>query len=256
MEKWKGKIAVVTGASAGIGISIVKSLVSYGVHVIGLARRVEKVEELVNELQNADGKVYAYKCDVADQQSVAAAFQWMEEKFGGVDILINNAGVYKFMKILDDGETVNDDLKQTVDVNLMGVVYCTRAAFATMKNREFSHIIHMNSIGGHFVPFPSDSSPFYNIYCASKYGITATNEVLRQELALSEYSKKIRVTSISPGEVKTEMVAAAGGDAEKYYETIPFLLPEDVAESVIYVLSTPARVNVTEVIIRPTGERI
>jgi NADP+-dependent farnesol dehydrogenase len=112
MEKWSGKTAVVTGASAGIGIAIVKSLVQHGVNVVGLARRVERVEviffhqiehffrktffqELANELQDAAGKVSAFKCDVSDQLSVQNAFEWIEEKFGGVDILINNAGVYK-----------------------------------------------------------------------------------------------------------------------------------------------------------------
>ncbi|KAL7048564.1 hypothetical protein ACKWTF_003398 [Chironomus riparius] len=258
MEKWRGKIAVVTGASAGIGISIVKSLVSYGVNVVGLARRVEKVEELANELKDAAGKVYAYKCDVADQESVKAAFQWVEEKFGGVDILVNNAGVYKFIRILDEGDALNNDLKQIVDVNLMGVIYCTRAAFATMKKRDYGYIVNINSIGGHFIPFPTENVPSYNIYSASKYGVTATNEVLRQELATSEFGEKIRITSISPGEVKTDMVEVAGfsGTVDEYFSCIPYLLPEDIAESVVYVLSTPSRANVTELMIRPTAEKV
>jgi NADP+-dependent farnesol dehydrogenase len=160
--------------------------------------------------------------------------------------------------MLDEGETINNDLKQIVDVNLMGVVYCTRAAFASMKSRAYGHIIHINSIGGHFIPFPTENVPSYNIYCASKYGVTATNEVLRQELACSEHRDKIRVTSISPGEVKTDMVEVSGwqGDVDEYFSSIPYLLPEDIAEGVVYVLATPPRVNVTEVIIRPTGERV
>lgn len=81
----------------------------------------------------------------------------------------------------------------------MGVIYCTRAAFATMKNRDFGYIININSIGGHIVPFPTENVPSYNTYAASKHGLTATNEVLRQELACSEYAEKVRVTSISPG---------------------------------------------------------
>lgn len=140
----------------------------------------------------------------------------------------------------------------------MGVIYCTRAAFASMKNRDFGYIVNLNSIGGHFIPFPTENVPSYNIYSASKYGVTATNEVLRQELAVSEHANKIRITSISPGECKTDMVEASGwkGSVEDYFNVIPYLLPEDVAESVIYVLSTPQRANVTELMIRPTGERV
>lgn len=127
-----------------------------------------------------------------------------------------------------------------------------------MKTQEFGYVININSIGGHFVPFPTSAVPSYNIYSASKYGVTATNEVLRQELIFSDCKDKIRVTSISPGEVKTDMVEAAGyqGSADEYFSSIPILLPEDVAESVIYVLSTPPRVNVTELMIRPTGEPV
>ena len=158
---------------------------------------------------------------------------------------------------MDEGEAVNDELKKIVDVNLMGMVYCTRAAFSSMKNRDFGYVININSITGHFVPFPTEDVPSYNIYAASKYGVTATNEVLRQELTCSEYKDKIRVTSLSPGEVKTEMVEASGfqGSTEEYFNSVPVLLPEDIAEGVIYILSTPFRVNVTELTIRPTGER-
>lgn len=159
--------------------------------------------------------------------------------------------------MLDEGEGVNDDLKKIVDVNLMGLVYCTRAAFKSMKTRDYGYVININSITGHFIPFPTEDVCSYNIYAASKFGVTATNEVLRQELTCSEYKNKIRVTSISPGEVKTEMVEASSfkGSVDEYFASVALLLPEDIAEAVIYILSTPLRVNVTELTIRPTGER-
>lgn len=152
---------------------------------------------------------------------------------------------------------MNDELKNIVDVNLMGLVYCTRAAFESMKRRDYGYVININSITGHFVPFPTEDVASYNVYAASKYGVTATNEVLRQELTCSEYKDKIRVTSVSPGEVKTDMVEVSGfkGSVEEYFNSVPTLLPEDIAEGVLYVLSTPLRVNVTELMIRPTGER-
>lgn len=152
---------------------------------------------------------------------------------------------------------MNDELKKIVDVNLMGTVYCTRAAFRTMKNRELGYIININSITGHFIPFPTDDVASYNTYAASKHGVTATNEVIRQELACSEYKNKIRVSSLSPGEVKTDMMRESGfqGSVDEYFASVRLLYPEDIAEGVIYVLSTPLRVNVTELTIRPTGER-
>lgn len=140
----------------------------------------------------------------------------------------------------------------------MGPVYCTRAAFRSMKKRDYGYVININSITGHFVPFPTEDVPSYNIYAASKYGVTAFNEVCRQELTCSEYKNKIRVTSLSPGEVKTDMVEASGfqGSADEYFSSVAILLPEDIAEGVVYILSTPPRVNVTELTIRPTGERV
>lgn len=86
----------------------------------------------------------------------------------------------------------------------MGVIYCTRAAFATMKNRDYGYIVNINCVGGHMVPFPNELVPSYNTYAASKYGVTATNEVLRQELACSDFAQKIRITSISPGKINIE----------------------------------------------------
>ena len=93
MEKWEGKLAVVTGASSGIGAAILKDLAIAGINVVGLARRVEKVQEIINELGKVPGKVYAHKCDVSDEESVKSAFKWIEDKFGCFQILVNNAGV-------------------------------------------------------------------------------------------------------------------------------------------------------------------
>jgi NADP+-dependent farnesol dehydrogenase len=164
---------------------------------------------------------------------------------------------HRFMKILDEGEEVNDELKKIVDVNLMGTVYCCRAAIRSMKTRDNGYIININSITGHFIPFPTEDVASYNTYGASKFGVTAFTETLRQELVCSDSKDKIRITSISPGEVKTEMVVASGfeGNTDEYFSSVPLLLPEDIADGVVYVLSTPPRVSVAELTIRPTGER-
>lgn len=95
MNKWEGKLAVVTGASSGIGAHLVCELARAGINVVGLARRVDKIEELIKELGPTPGKVYAYKCDVTDQESIKEAFKWIEDQFGSIQIMINNAGVMK-----------------------------------------------------------------------------------------------------------------------------------------------------------------
>lgn len=89
---WKGKLAVVTGASAGIGAAIIEDLANAGINVVGLARRVEKIDDLIKSIGSTPGNVHAYQCDVSDLQSIKAAFEWIEEKFGSISILINNAG--------------------------------------------------------------------------------------------------------------------------------------------------------------------
>ena len=94
MKKWEGKLAVITGASSGIGATLLCDLARAGINVVGLARRVEKIEELIKELGSTPGKAYAHKCDVTDQESIKESFKWIEEQFGSIQIMINNAGVW------------------------------------------------------------------------------------------------------------------------------------------------------------------
>ena len=191
MEKWEGKLAVVTGASAGIGAAIVKDLANSGINVVGLARRVEKIEELIKSIGVTSGKIYAYKCDVSDQDSVKAAFQWIEDKFGSMQILINNAGVARNTKILDEGDEVARKLNEVINTNVNGLVQCTREAFRLIKKADdYGFIININSVLGHYIPFMQLSM---NIYPPTKYAVTAVTEVLRQELILLK-NDKIRVS--------------------------------------------------------------
>lgn len=193
MEKWVGKIAVVTGASAGIGAEIVKDLSRNGINVIGLARRPEKVEEIAKELGKTTGSVYAYKCDVSDLQSIKAAFKWIEEKFKVVHILINNAGIIRNIKILTDDD-VSDKINDIINTNFAGLVHVTREAYRLMKSsNDYGMIINVNSNAGHKVPFPTNPSVSHNVYHGTKHAVTATSEVLRQELICQE-NDKIRVS--------------------------------------------------------------
>lgn len=189
MERWKGKIAVVTGASAGIGESIAKELAKNNLIVVGLARRVEKIEEYA---KCSSGEIHAYKCDVSNSESIKSAFKWIEEKFGVIHILVNNAGKIKNIKLLGDA-SVSDDVNDIISTNFTGLVICANEAFRLIKKSDdYGMIININSNAGHRVFFPPNGMS-HNVYPGTKYAVTATSEVLRQEL-IQQKNDKVRVT--------------------------------------------------------------
>ncbi|XP_058124714.1 farnesol dehydrogenase-like [Anopheles ziemanni] len=246
MDRWVGKVAVVTGASSGIGAAIVKALANAGMITIGLARRVERVDELKKELPSeAAGRLHGFHCDVTKEEDILAAFKHVEKVFGGVDVLVNNAGVARAsVQLFTPNNTA--ELRQVVDTNLMGLALCSREAFQSMKARSVDgHIVNINSVLGHTVP-PLAS---FNIYAPTKFGVTALTETMRHELRLA--GTKIKVTSISPGLVKTEAVPSA-----LLNDDTPILEPEDIADALLYVLGTPPRVQVHELMLRPVGEML
>jgi NADP+-dependent farnesol dehydrogenase len=190
-ERWIGKTAVVTGASAGIGAAIFKEFAKNGINVIGLARRLERVEKIVEELGATQGKAYAHKCDVSDPKSVTETFKWIEEKFGVVHILINNAGIGRNVNVLDDSEDSFHKMNEVIDTNLRGLTQCTREAFKLMKkSNDYGLIVNINSVVGHMIPFMGFSM---SMYAPTKYAVTALTETIRQELVISG-NKKVRIT--------------------------------------------------------------
>jgi NADP+-dependent farnesol dehydrogenase len=243
MEKWQGKIAVVTGASSGIGAAIAKSLAAAGLTVVGLARRSERIEELA---KTAKGEIFAYKCDVGDLNSINETFKAIGERFGKVHILINNAGMSSKVTVFEESPEAVERINSTIDVNFTAVVHCTRECMKLMRKAgedEHGMIINVSSNWDSVIPFPHQT-----IYPATKYAVRALSEIIRQELIVSGCDK-IRVTNLSPGAVKTEIAS------EELYKKIPHLAADDVAESVVYLLSTPWNVNVTQLTIKPVGER-
>ncbi|XP_058834737.1 farnesol dehydrogenase-like [Topomyia yanbarensis] len=242
MDRWVGKVAVVTGSSSGIGAATAKALVNAGMIVVGLARRVERVEALKLELKQADrDRLHAIKCDVSKEEDILKTFKLVEEKFGGVDVLINNAGIVRDTKLI---EAETQKVREVIDTNVMGLVLCSREAFKSMKKRSVDgHIVHINSVAGHLVPNFAN----LNIYPASKFAVTAITETMRQELRTE--GTKVKVTSISPGVVKTEIIPA-----DVVATGMPFLESEDIAEAVLYVVGTPPRVQIHELTIKPIGE--
>ncbi|KAK9869638.1 hypothetical protein WA026_003383 [Henosepilachna vigintioctopunctata] len=245
MERWKGKVAVVTGASAGIGAAIVEQLVQEGLIVIGLARRIERIEDISKNLSSSKGSLHGFKVDLRNTEDIISTFTAIENKFGPIHVLINNAGIVHNTTLMD-GDI--EKWKNVIDVNVMGLCVATREAINSMRRNEVAgHIVHINSDLGHVIP----SIPGLNVYPASKFAVSALTEVLRGELMRS--GTKIKVTSVSPGLVgNTEIFCAAGG-IDSGIDKAPALHPEDVAEAVIYVLSTPPHVQVHDVILKPLG---
>lgn len=193
MDRWKGKIAVVTGASAGIGEAIVKDLAKNGINVVGLARRPQKIDEYAKEMSGVDcGKIYSRKCDVSNLKSVKAAFKWIEEQFDVINILVNNAGILRNIKILGEAD-VSEKIQEVIDTNFTGLVNCTHEAFQMInKSNDYGMIININSNAGHRVFFPPHGIS-HNVYPGTKYAVTATTEILRQELIMQK-NEKVRVT--------------------------------------------------------------
>lgn len=193
MERWQNKVAVVTGASAGIGASICKHLTDQGMIVVGLARRLVKMKKQVLPTIRPEKQhnFHSFTCDVGNEESVKEAFEWVISKFGGIDVLINNAGIARQTTIL--AENNSEDLKDTINTNVMGVAWCVREAFRSMKEREVNgHVIIINSVAGHKVPFFPGLS--LNIYPPSKHAVTAMTEVFRQEFSAQQTKIKITVS--------------------------------------------------------------
>lgn len=240
MDYWKEKIAVVTGASAGIGAQIITDLAKAGMTVIGLARRVERVQEIATTV--VSGKIYARECDISDINSIEAAFKWIDETFGKVHIIVNNAAAPT-----KPGETLNPalphaEITKAIDTNFTGLVICTREAYKLMlKHDEYAYIINMNSVRGHVSPIVQMN--FTSVYSATKHAVTNHTETIRLDLGAAG-NKRIRVTSLSPGLVRTERAEKIAGPYSDFYEKTVHLMPKDVSDAVLYLLSTPPHVNV------------
>ncbi|KAK4875578.1 hypothetical protein RN001_012000 [Aquatica leii] len=247
LDHWKGKVAVVTGASAGIGAAVVEQLLCYDLKIVGLARRKEQIEKLGKRLKNKKGKLFALKTDITAETDIVQAFKWVEVNVGPIHILVNCAGIFRFSSLLDSHATL---WKETFDTNVLGLCITTREAIKIMKNNNGNgQIININGDFGHQIKcFPN-----LNVYPASKFAVRAITESVRQELNISNI--KIKITSISPSNVNSNFIKASGANAH-YVEAmriIPSLDPKDVADAICYVLSTPPNVLISEILINPVG---
>ncbi|XP_056330150.1 dehydrogenase/reductase SDR family member 11-like [Danio aesculapii] len=253
MDRWRGRVALVTGASVGIGAAIAKSLVQHGMKVVGCARNVEQIKKLAAECVSSgfSGALFPYKCDLSVEDEVLSMFSWIKTQHKGVDVCINNAGLALPEPLLS-GKT--SSWRTMMDVNVMALAVCTREAYQSMKEKKVDdgHIININSVCGHRVLNHADA----HFYTATKYAVTALTEGLRQELR--EAKTHIRATGISPGIVKTEFAYRLFSDdqekATAMYNSVECLQADDITNAVVYVLSAPPHVQIGDIELTPVEQ--
>lgn len=241
-----GKVAIITGASSGIGFATALALSRAGAKVAIGARREDKLAELADVIRGEGRSVLYKRLDVTKRPDCEAFVAAVLDEWGAIDVLVNNAGLmplsfFQNLKI--------DEWDRMVDVNLKGVMYCTAAVIPHMKEKKSGHIINVSSVAGRIV-FPSGS-----VYCATKHAVTALSEGLRQEFSTRS---NIRVTCIEPGVVDTELNSTITDEAlasfVKKTKEMASLRAEDIASAIVYSVDTPSHVNINEVLIRPTTQ--
>lgn len=251
MEKWVGRVALVTGASVGTGAAITRALVKHGMKVVGCARNVQQIESIRDELKGEKGQLIPIKCDLTKEEEILAMFKKIQKDLGGVDVCINNAGLSHCAPLLS-GSTA--DWKNMLDVNVLGLCICTREAFQQMQKNKVDdgHIILMNSLSGHRV-VPNAEGHFYSV---TKCAVSAILEGIRNELHM--LNSHIRVSSVSPGIVATEFHQRMYKSPEvgkRICSRMKCLEGEDLANAVIYALSAPAHVQVHDILVRSIEQK-
>ncbi|XP_033299864.1 farnesol dehydrogenase-like [Bombus bifarius] len=241
MNYWSGKVAIVTGASAGIGLAISKELAKYGINVIGLAR---SMDELVEASIMIGEYFFPFQCDVTDEDEILVAFTVIEEKFGGVDILVNNTGIINYIHVMDSD---TDEIHNAINTNLLAPTILAREAMNSIRKRDArGHIINISGTPGLYLE--AESVPM-GMYGPSKCGLRALGVELRREIAQSKLN--IKVTTIIPGFVQLDMLT------ESYnFVGIPLddlLTCTDIAETVICVLGTSNTVEISEITVLSQG---
>lgn len=236
-------VAIVTGASSGIGAAITRRLAELGYNLAICARRQDRLMALLNQL---DTDVLVQAVDLRQESQILAFFAAIKARWGRVDVLVNNAGLGR-KEPLTEGCT--ESWRATLEVNVLALSICTREAIQLMRTQgDTGHIVHISSMAGHRVPGSG-------MYSASKFAVRALTEGLRQELRAA--NSAIRISSISPGFVETEFAEKYSGSAESaqaLYSQFPVLQADDIANAVAYILSQPDYVQVHDLLLRPTQQ--
>lgn len=241
MSELNNKIVAITGASSGIGEATARLLAAKGARVLLGARRTDRLATVVAEIRAAGGEAHFTLLDVTSLSEMERFIAEAQQHFGGLDVLINNAGV---MPLSPLSARKVDEWDRMIDVNIRGVLYGIAAAQPLMEQQQHGHIINISSIGGLSV------SPTAAVYCATKFSVRALSDGLRQE------TDKLRVTVISPGVVTSELADSISDDsareAMKAFRRVA-LEPDAIARAVVYAIEQPADVDVSEIVVRPTA---
>ena len=239
MQDIRGKVAVVTGASSGIGEAAVRLLHQEGLEVVACARSADKLAALARALKE---RVYPVTADVGDPRQVAALFAEVENRFQGIDLLFNNAGVGFHAPFVDSKP---DEWRQTIDANLYGVLNCTHAAIPLLRNRPGAMISTVSSVGGRY------GIPGWSVYNATKFAVVGFHDALRKELG----PEGIRVALIEPGAVWTQWGHNVPPDQmQARRESLDALHAEDIAQALVYSFAQPPNVLVEEILVRPVRQ--
>ncbi len=239
------RTALITGATSGIGRATAIAFAKEGFNLIICGRRKEKLEELEKKLSKSVS-VTTLQFDVQDKTAVFEQLSNLPENFRKVDILINNAGNAHGMDPIQKGDI--DDWDAMIDINIKGLLYVSKAILPQMVERKSGHIINIGSIAG------KEVYPKGNVYCASKFAVDAITQGMRIDLN----SAGIRVGAVNPGLVQTEFskVRFKGDEerAEKVYQGMQPLTPEDIADVITFMVTRPSHVNIADLTVLPTAQ--
>ena len=236
-----GRVAVVTGASSGIGEATARALAADGYRVALLARRLDRIQGLAEEL--GDGAI-AIRADVTDRDSLVAASRGVQDELGGVDILVNNAGV---MLLGPFSAQLSDDYRRMIETNLLGAITTTEVFLDQLLADDGGDLVNLSSVAGR------TARPGNAVYAATKWGMNGWSESLRQQL-----QPNVRVIVIEPGAVDTELPehithGETRSAVEQMYQATS-ITAEDIAEIIAFAVSRPRSVSLNEILVRPTAQ--
>lgn len=241
------KIALITGATSGIGRASALLLAENGYSLILTGRRIELLDNLKKEIEvkyKADVLPLAF--DIQDKAQVDSAINNLHERWRKIDVLINNAGLAAGLSHVQDG--LEDDWERMIDTNIKGLLYITRRVAPMMAEKKSGHIINIGSIAG------TEVYENGNVYCATKHAVDALSKAMRVDLL----KENVKVSQVRPGMVETEfsLVRYHGDEekAKKVYDGVTPLFAEDIAQTILFVLTRPAHVNINDIVVTPTQQ--